>query len=198
MCSFGLRPDKILRAIAFPKGKMGSLNPSVWLLLSQIIRRPSFIKLVESKKAKREIGMKKLTIFLIFLFYLVGCATEGSTPLGDFEAKPDVFCNLIQKPDPLLMGTWECSFSRYVGRSRPDENYVKYQLRKYDDKYGLYFYRTWRSGRKKKSEWKDWAVNGKEILGESRFGVKIFVQDNGVYFTIRGLDEPVKMSRVAD
>jgi hypothetical protein len=140
--------------------------------------------------------MKGLTVFLIFLFTVVGCATKPETATRKFGEKPDVFCKLIQKPDPLLMGTWEGKFTRYVGRSRPDDNYVKYQLRKYGDKYGLYFYRTWKSGRKKKSEWKDWAINGKEILGEPRFRVKIFVQDSHVYFTIRGLDEPGQMSRV--
>jgi hypothetical protein len=149
-------------------------------------------------RQREEIPMKKLTIFLIFLLSLFGCGTKASTPFGDSEAKPDLFCNLIQEPDPLLMGTWECKFTRYVGRSRPDVNYVKYQLRKYHDKYGLYFYRIWKSGRKKKSEWKDWDITGKEILGEARFGVKIFVQGKNVYFTIRGLDEPTKMSRVED
>jgi hypothetical protein len=33
-------------------------------------------------------------------------------------------------------------------------------------------------------------------LGEPQFGVKIFVQGSDVYFIIRGLEEPVKMSRV--
>jgi hypothetical protein len=131
-----------------------------------------------------EIGMNRLTILLIFSFILVGCATKPETPTRGFGENPDVFCNLIQKPAPILMGTWECKFTRYVGRSRPDENYVKYQLRKFDDKYGLYFYRTWRSGKKKKSEWKDWAINGKEILGEARFGVKIFVEDSHVYLLL--------------
>ena len=140
--------------------------------------------------------MKKLTIFLVCLFTLGGCVTKEYTPVDNSELKPEAFCEVIQKPTPLLMGTWECSFSRYVGRSTPDENYVKYQLIKYDDKYAFYFYRTWKSGKKKISEWKNWTINGQEILGEPRFGVKIFVEGGDVYFTIRGLEEPVKMSRV--
>jgi hypothetical protein len=121
--------------------------------------------------------MKKLTIFLIFLLTLVGCATTKETPPQEFGGKPDVFCNVIQKPDPLLMGTWECRFERIVGknRRRPDANHVKYRLIKQDDTYG------------------------KEILGEPRkFGVKIFVQGKDVYFTIRALDKPAKMSRVEE
>jgi hypothetical protein len=60
----------------------------------------------------------------------------------------------------------------------------------------LYFYRTWKRGKKKKTEWKNWTINGQEILGEPQFGIKIFVQGEDVYFTIRGLEEPVRMSRV--
>ena len=143
-----------------------------------------------------EIGMKKLIIFLVFLITLVGCATKGNTPSYDSELKPDTFCEVIQKPVPLLMGTWECRFTRASGTAKADKNYVKYQLVKYEDKYGLYFYRTWRSGKKKKTEWKNWTINGREILGEPQFGVKVFVQGSDVYFIIRGLEEPVKMSRV--
>ena len=143
--------------------------------------------------------MRKVTILLIYLLILVGCATTNGTPPQEFEGTPDVFSNVIQKPDPLLMGTWECRFTRTIGRSRADNNYVKYRLIKHGDKYGLYFYRTWRDGKKKKAEWKNWTINGKEILGEPRiFGVKIFVQGEDVYFTIRELDEPAKMTRVVD
>jgi hypothetical protein len=143
-----------------------------------------------------EIGMKKLAIFLVFLFTLVGCATKGNAPSDDSELRPDTFCKVIQKPVPLLIGTWECRFTRASGTGKADKNYVMYQLMKYEDKYGLYFYRTWRSGKKKKTEWKNWTINGQEILGEPQFGVKIFVQGRDVYFIVRGLEEPVKMSRV--
>jgi hypothetical protein len=148
------------------------------------------------KKRKGEISMKRFTFLLIYLLIFVGCATTKGTPSQKFGGKPDVFCSVIQKPDPLLMGTWESRFLRTV-KSRDDDNYVKYRLIKRDDKYALYFYRTWRDGRKKKAEWKNWTINGKEILGEPRrFGVKIFVQGKDVYFTIRALDKPAKMSRV--
>ena len=142
--------------------------------------------------------MQKITVFMIFLLTLVGCTSTRTTPSQEFGGTPDVFCKVIQKPDPLLMGTWEVRFLRTVGRSRPDDNYVKYRLARYDDKYGLYFYRIWRGGKKKKREWKHWTINGLEIAGEARFGVRIFLQDRQVYFTIRDLDKPVKMTRVED
>ena len=143
--------------------------------------------------------MKKLTISSILLLILVACATTKGPPPEEFGGKPDVFCSVIQKPAPLLLGTWETRFLRTVGKSQPDDNYVKYRLIKQDGKYGLYFYRTWRDGRKKKKEWKNWIINGKEILGQPRkYRVKIFIQGEDVYFTIRDLDKPAKMSRVDD
>jgi hypothetical protein len=156
-------------------------------------------KFLHWKKRKGEISMKRFAIPLIYFSILVGCATTKATPPQEFGGEPDVFSRVIQKPDPLLMGTWECRFVRRVGKSHPDKNYVKYRLIQQDDKYGLYFYRTWRDGGKKKAEWKNWTINGKEIVGEPRrFGVKIFVQGKDVYFTIRALDKPAKMSRVDD
>lgn len=141
--------------------------------------------------------MKKLIILLIFVVAFVGCATKGTTPFQESGEKPDVFCNVIQKPDPLLMGTWESRFSRvHSDFTKLDKEYVKYKLIKYDDKYALYFHRTWNSGRKKIREWKDWTTNGQEITG--KYGVRIFVQGSDVYFTIQGLQEPAKMSRIED
>lgn len=139
--------------------------------------------------------MKKLTIFLIFLLTFVGCAIKGGKSLSDL-GEPDAFCNVIQKPDPLLMGTWEGRYTRAADIADLDKNYIKYRLIEYDGKYALYFYRTWHSGQRKLKEWKKWAINGQEITGD--YGVRIFVEDNAVYFTIRGLKEPAKMSRVEE
>ena len=75
-----------------------------------------------------------------------------------------------------------------------DKNYIKYKLIKYNENYGLYFYRSWHSGKKKLREWKKWSINGKEITGD--YGVRIFVQGGNVFFTMRGVKEPAKMSRV--
>lgn len=140
--------------------------------------------------------MNKLAIFLTSFLIFLGCATkQGTQQPQEFGKNPDVFCNVIQQPDPLLMGTWKVEFVRTKGRANPDPNFVKYRLIKQEDKYALYFYRIWKDGKKKKMEWKTWDINGQQISGEPKFGVKIFVQDNDVYFFIRGLGEPVKMSR---
>ncbi|MCG6946330.1 MAG: hypothetical protein LJE87_13435 [Deltaproteobacteria bacterium] len=140
--------------------------------------------------------MKKLIIFLIFLLTFVGCGIKGGKSFPDLE-QPDAFCEVIQKPAPLLMGTWEGHFSRPTTKGT-DKNYVRYRLIEYDGKYALYFYRTWRSGRKKVKQWKTWTINGQEISAPGGYGVKIFVRGSDVYFTIRGIKEPARMSRVVE
>ena len=139
--------------------------------------------------------MKRLSIGLILLLTFVGCSTKGAKSFAEL-GEPDAFCEVIQKPDPLLMGTWEGRYTRAVDISNLDKNYIKYQLIEYKGKYALYFYRTWHSGQRKVKQWKKWTINGQEITGG--FGVKIFVQGGGVYYTIRGLKQPAKMSRVVE
>ena len=139
--------------------------------------------------------MKKLTILLILLLGFFGCTIKGGKSFSDL-GEPDVFCEVIQKPDPLLMGTWEGRYTRAADISDLDKNYIKYRLTEYQGKYALYFYRTWHSGQRKVREWKKWTINGQEISGG--YGVKIFVQAGNVYYTIRGLKEPAKMSRVEE
>ena len=132
--------------------------------------------------------MKNLCIALVLLLVgLSGCTTLQA---GEGAAKPGVFCQVQQPPDPLLLGTWECYFVRGA-----QSNYVRIVLVKYGDKYGLYENRVY--GKKRISAWKDWIINGKEILGvPEKYGVRIFVQDHDVYFTIRGLEHPARMKRV--
>lgn len=140
--------------------------------------------------------MKKLIIFLIFLFTFVGCSTKGAKSFSEI-GEPDAFCEVVKKPDPLLMGTWEGRYTRTTAKGM-DKNYIKYRLIEYDGKYALYFYRTWQSGQKKVKQWKKWTINGQEISAPGGYGVSIFVQNSDVYFAIRGLKEPVKMSRVVE
>ena len=139
--------------------------------------------------------MKELAISLVCLLTFVGCSVKGGKSFSDL-GEPDAFCKVVQKPDPLLMGTWEGRYTRTKDIVDMDKNYIKYRLMEYNGKYALYFYRSWRSGQKKLKEWKNWSINGKQITGD--FGVKIFVQGNGVYFTIREIDEPAKLSRVQE
>ena len=140
--------------------------------------------------------MQKLTIFLLCVLIFVGCAIQAGKSFSEL-GEPEVFCKVIQKPDPLLLGTREGRLTRTgTDWTKIDKEYIKYTLIQYGDKYALYFYRTWRSGQKRVKEWKNWTINGKEISGG--YGVRIFIQGNGVYFTIRGADEPATMSRIEE
>jgi len=141
--------------------------------------------------------MKRLSIALILLLTFVGCSTKGAKSFSEI-GEPDAFCEVVQKPDPLLMGTWEGRYTRAADVAKMDKNYTKYRLIEYDGKYALYFYRTWQSGQKKVKQWKKWTINGQEISAPGGYGVKIFVQGSDVYYTIRGLKEPAKMSRVVE
>ena len=141
--------------------------------------------------------MKRLSIALILLLTFVGCSTKGAKSFAEI-GEPDAFCKVTKKPDPLLMGTWEGRYTRDADVSDLDKNYIKYQLIEYKDKYALYFYRTWHSGQRKVKGWKKWTINGQEITAPGGYGVKIFVQGAEVYYTIRGLKEPAKMSRVVE
>jgi hypothetical protein len=96
------------------------------------------------------------------------------------------------------MGRWKCNFTRYKSTGNPDSNRVEYHLSKFGDKYGLYLNRVFRSGRKKTVGWKGWTINGNQIMGEAKYGVKIFTDGKSVYFTIRGLDKPAKMTKIGN
>ena len=141
--------------------------------------------------------MKRLSIALILLLTFVGCSTKGAKSFSEI-GEPDAFCEVVTKPDPLLMGTWEGRYTRAADVAKMDKNYIKYRLIEYDGKYALYFYRTWQSGQKRVKQWKKWTINGQEISAPGGYGVKIFVQGSDVYYTIRGLKEPAKMSRVVE
>jgi hypothetical protein len=141
--------------------------------------------------------MKRLSIALILLLTFVGCSTKGTKSFSGI-GEPDAFCEVVKKPDPLLLGTWEGRYTRAADVAKMDKNYIKYRLIEYDGKYALYFYRTWQSGQKKVKQWKKWTINGQEISAPGGYGVKIFVQGSDVYYTIRGLKEPAKMSRVVE
>ena len=124
----------------------------------------------------------------------VACSMNGKTLFDNPELKFDAFWNVIQKPDPLLAGIWEGRFTRAEDRANLDKNYIKYKLIKYDENYGLYFYRSWHSGKRKVKEWKKWSISGQEIT--SNYGVRTFVRDGNVFFNMRDVKEPAKMSRI--
>jgi len=133
----------------------------------------------------------KLLIVVVF-FGLVGCASVSNMMAGD-EGKPDVFCRVIKEPDPALMGSWKCMFERHLEEGGTETDPTEYRLIKYEDKYALHFYRISRNGKKKYIGWRDWTIDGAQIISDT--GVTIFTKEGGVFF--RWQDEkPVQMTRV--
>ena len=145
--------------------------------------------------------MKRFLLSAIALLLLAGCSqkslVKSDHPTEPIE-KPSTFCRVINPPNPLLLGTWEGSFLRSKS-GKDDQNFVRYKVIKYGDKYAVHQYRVWKKGRKKKVGWLSWVIDGDEIIGQpERFGVRLFVEGGAVYYTIRGLTEPVRMIRVSD
>ena len=137
--------------------------------------------------------MKKPCITtLIFLLLLGFVADSSASNLGGSSEKPDVFCRVTKEPDPALMGSWKCMFERKLEEGGWDTDPVEYRLIKYEDKYALYFYRVSRGGKKKYMGWREWTINGPEILSDT--GVKIFTQNGEVFFVWQD-GKPTKMTR---
>jgi hypothetical protein len=134
----------------------------------------------------------QLLIALTLTILLCFAAGSSASNLGASSEKPDVFCQVKKEPDPALMGSWKCMFERRLEEGGWETNPVEYRLIKYEDKYALYFYRVSRGGKKKYIGWRDWTINGTEIL--SNTGVRIFVE-NGEVFFVWEEGKPVKMKR---
>ncbi|MGD9503286.1 MAG: hypothetical protein AB7W37_00125 [Syntrophobacteraceae bacterium] len=126
---------------------------------------------------------------------LASCAVAGvGIRRSDVAGEPGVYCSVVREPNPLLAGGWKANFMR-LHDDEPggnDANYVQFWLEKRDGGWALYFYRTARSGKKRYVGWKDWTIAGDQMTSAN--GVRIFVQDGGVYFSLEG-EAPVRMER---
>jgi hypothetical protein len=141
-----------------------------------------------------ETAMKRPCIAtLIVILFLSFVVDSSASNLGGASGKPDVFCKVIKEPDPALMGSWKCMFERKLEEGGWETDPVEYRLLKYEDKYALYFFRVSRGGKKKYIGWREWTINGTEILSDT--GVKIFTQNGEVFFVWQD-GKPTKMTRI--
>jgi hypothetical protein len=141
-----------------------------------------------------ETAMRQLITTALIVAILLGlAASSAASNLGGATGKPDVFCQVIKEPDPLLMGSWKCMFERRLEEGGYETNPAEYRLIKYEDKYALYFYRVSRGGKKQYMGWRDWTINGTQITSDS--GVRIFVEKGEVFFAWQD-GKPVKMTRI--
>jgi hypothetical protein len=135
-------------------------------------------------------GSRVVVLSLVLLGAMLGAAAaEPPRAAG----KPSVYCNVVEVPNPQLLGGWKCVFPLHLESGELDTNPAKYWLVKEGDRYALYFDRIARNGKKRYSGWKDWTIRGAEI--DSGTGVRIYAQDGAVF--LRWKDErPAKMTRI--
>jgi hypothetical protein len=147
-----------------------------------------------SRELQLEAGMKRLSITALAVAIMLGLvALSIASNLSQSTGKPNLFCQVLKEPDPLLMGSWKCMFDRHLEEGGRETNPAEYRLIKYEDKYALYFFRASRGGKKRYMGWREWTINGTQITSDS--GVKIFVEKGDVFFLWRD-GTPVKMTRI--
>ena len=137
--------------------------------------------------------MKKNTFLFIIVIILSGCVTGEYYSSGirpkDVAEKPSVFCNVIDKPDPVLMGGWQCQY-----RTDRISNPVEFWLVQHGDQYALYYFFTQYNGRDRNTGWRNWTINGKEIYSPNK-DIRFFVKNENVYFSWKG-ETPIKMDQI--
>lgn len=112
----------------------------------------------------------------------------------DVAGTPNPFAKVIKEPNPRLIGGWQCTWQRYRAKQgKTDVNPIEFWLVKRDNRYGLYFYRFKAEENRRYSGWKDWTINGDEII--SGTGVRFFTDGTDVFFQWES-DKPTKMSPI--
>ena len=135
--------------------------------------------------------MKQLWIVVLFVVALLPWSPPAQAQKLD---KPTVFCNVLQEPDPALLGGWKGTAPLTLEDGSLDINPVKYWLYKFDDRYALYFERNARGGRKRYQGWESWTISGKEIYSDK--GIRIYTENGEVFFRWK-TERAVKLKRFA-
>lgn len=127
--------------------------------------------------------MKQLWIVVLLVVALLTWSSPAQAlKPNDPKTKPTVFCNVVQEPDPALLGGWKCTTPVQLETGHPDLNSMKYWLYKFDDGYALYFDRMARDGRKRYKGWQPWTISGKQI---STTGITIYTENGEVFFRFK-------------
>lgn len=140
--------------------------------------------------------MKTMNYSLVLLCVLLGCAAEAPREKGiqpqDIAGRPAVYCKVTVPPDPALVGAWQCIHPRFIPKtSETQEDAIEYVLLKSGNQYAIYFYRDKDKGERIYSGWRNWTINGNEVVSDT--GVRIFTQDGKVYYSWKR-DKPTQMT----
>lgn len=140
--------------------------------------------------------------FILIAFLFIGFAShaaeqEGISP-SDVAGEPSVFCKVLKAPDPALLGGWQGVHNRFISKkSEFEPDPVQFWLKKVDDKYAIYFYRSKAAGGGKVYRgWREWTINGDEITSDT--GVKLFTKNGDVFFSWEAgaKEEPTKLAPI--
>jgi hypothetical protein len=121
-------------------------------------------------------------VLLAFAFTPQASGQEGMRA-SDAAGAPTVFCKVVKEPDPALLGGWSGVHNRWISKfSRYEADPVGFWLKKYGDKYALYFYRSKAAGGDRVLKgWRPWTINGKEITSST--GVRLYTENGEVFFS---------------
>lgn len=143
-----------------------------------------------SKKALIPLGL------LVAMILALPAREAGAarTSPQDVSGTPGVFCKVLKEPNPRLMGGWQVVWHRYRPKQgRTDKNPIEFWLVKRDNRYGLYFYRFKAEENSTYLGWREWTINGDEII--SGTGIRFFTDGTDVFFQWEN-DKPAKMNPI--
>ncbi len=137
--------------------------------------------------------MKRIGLLVLIALAMLVWTPSVRAMGPDADKTPTVFCNVIKKPDPALLGAYKCIFKLRLEEGSTDTNPAKYRLIKVGDQYALYFERIARGGKKRYMGWRDWTINGKDISSGQE--IRIYAENGEVFFCWKD-EKPVKMTRI--
>ena len=131
--------------------------------------------------------MPRLFPFALVLLLLAGCAGKGvSRP--ELAGKPTVYAEVLNKPNPLLLGCFM--------RSRPSEfkrtNSYRYCLVEKGGQYAVYY--DWRDGKSGEDHtgWMPFTIDGDRLISGTEPSAFV-VKDGAVWHSYGGRDAVHRM-----
>jgi len=148
-------------------------------------------------------------LLTVLFFAFSGCITSNTSPnitAGTVSEKPTIFCTVLNEPDPMLIGGWQCRTIPDSSRSKgvspiAFNDPVEYWLVKNGNRYALYYY--FKSPNSSNIGWKPFIVNGNEIRfsrdGKTpSSGYRKFMTKNGKVYFVPPNGEKNEMTRIPE
>ena len=152
--------------------------------------------------------MKQVGIIfmIVLIFAFSGCATSNTSPnitSATVSATPKVFCTVLNEPDPLLIGGWQCrSIASQLSRgARILNDPVEYWLVKKDNQYAFYYYHTSRNT--SHIGWQPFIIDGNKIRFSKdgttpSAGYSKIMTENGKVYFVPPHSEKNEMTRIPE